>query len=156
MMKFFLYNTADADHTCVAFNHPNEIDHGFKDRLEFLPGRKIPYIHMDGKIIEGRWNWNDGYIEGRLEYGVASPLILDTIECGKPFMMINYPSVYIRIKADRRYTIKREAAMGITEYSFNDDGCHVPIVDLYTGHMFYMSKKKPCEYMSLKVSWEKK
>ena len=69
---------------------------------------------------------------------------LGNIAPGKPFMMVNYSGVFIRVAADKEYLIKRPAAMGMTEYSFNDDGNHVPIVELATGQLSYMSKMKPC------------
>lgn len=69
---------------------------------------------------------------------------LDKIPFGRPFMMLNYPGIYIRIKNIENYGLVRNCAMGRMEFPFNDDGHHVPIVSLETGDMMYMSKVKPC------------
>lgn len=72
-------------------------------------------------------------------YNVA----LGDIKPGKPFMMVNYPGIYIRVEADAKYEIRKFNVFD-TLTLFNDDGIHVPIVELATGHLFYMSKIKPC------------
>lgn len=69
---------------------------------------------------------------------------LEKIKPGRPFMMVNYDGVYIRIVTDENYGIVRDSAISRKEYPFNDDGVHVPIVDLHTGNLFYMAKSKPC------------
>lgn len=76
--------------------------------------------------------------------GHAYTTELGNIAPGKPFMMVNYSGVFIRVKADSKYLMKRPGAMGMVEYPFNDDGNHIPIVELATGILSYMSKIKPC------------
>lgn len=69
---------------------------------------------------------------------------LGKISCGTPFMMVNYNGIYIRVQADKDYKLLHWGAMQEIETIFNDDGIHVPVVELATGHLFYMAKVKPC------------
>lgn len=67
---------------------------------------------------------------------------LGDIGPGRPFMMVNYKGPYIRVEADR--DLKMLSGVFSEPYAFNDDGHHVPIVELSTGHLLHMSKDKPC------------
>lgn len=69
---------------------------------------------------------------------------LGAITPGRPFMMVNYTGVYIRVVSDPEYGLVTNRALGRSERPFNDDGCHVPIVELATGRLSYMAKAKPC------------
>jgi hypothetical protein len=69
---------------------------------------------------------------------------LEEIAPGRPFMMVNYHGIYIRVDSDKEYKLKRPAAMGEIEHPFNGDGQHIPVVELLTGRLFYMAKIKPC------------
>lgn len=71
-------------------------------------------------------------------------VILEEIAPGRPFMMVNYHGVYIRVDSEKEFKIKRPAAMGTLEHPFNGDTHYLPVVELTTGRLFYMSKKKPC------------
>jgi len=68
---------------------------------------------------------------------------LADIPCGSTFIMLNYKGLYMRVRTDPDYKL-------LTKYGnaepkcFNDTGFHVPIVELATGALFYMSKRKPC------------
>lgn len=67
---------------------------------------------------------------------------LEDIGYGRPFMMVNYKGVYIRVQSFSK-NLFIQGAMG--QYSdFNDDGFHIPIVELGTGHLMHMWKGKPC------------
>lgn len=46
---------------------------------------------------------------------------------GRLFGMVNYKGAYMRVQGDVR-----------------DDGVHLPIVEVATGRLFYMSREKPC------------
>jgi hypothetical protein len=71
------------------------------------------------------------------------PLKLSEIEIAKPFHMLGYKNPYIRVKAGIGYSlIVHGRPCGETE--FNDDGHHVPIVNLVTGSITWMAKDKPC------------
>lgn len=70
---------------------------------------------------------------------------LKDVQPGRPFMMVNYPGIFIRIFCKSRIVIARKLDAAIpADHDFNDDGCHVPIVELSTGNMSYMAKIKPC------------
>lgn len=60
---------------------------------------------------------------------------------GRLFTMVNYKGAYIRVEAQG--DLKTLSTVG-DPHPFNDDGCHVPIVELSTGYLSYMSKDKPC------------
>ena len=69
---------------------------------------------------------------------------LGDIGPGVIFMMVNYPGVYIRVKARDLQICFPGSFNPEKQRDFNDDGHHVPIVELANGHLFYMSKIKPC------------
>lgn len=77
---------------------------------------------------------------------------LGDIGFGTLFTMVNYRGSFIRVKSlDKLLLIapnkppSRAIMTDTTIYKpFNDDGFHVPIVELSTGILFYMSKKKLC------------
>jgi hypothetical protein len=66
---------------------------------------------------------------------------LGEIGVGKPFRMVNYEGVWMRVSANH---ITMLSGFNREERQFNDDGFHVPIVDLGTGNLIHMSKVKPC------------
>ncbi len=68
---------------------------------------------------------------------------LDKILYGRPFMMVNYSGVFIRVFGDPK-SMTFERHRGSNPLPFNDDGSHVPIVELATGKLSWMSKEKPC------------
>jgi len=63
---------------------------------------------------------------------------LGDIGCGKLFTMVNYKGAFIRVKMGDNNMVWSGRD------KFNDDGFHVPIVELATGDLFFMSKEKPC------------
>jgi len=71
------------------------------------------------------------------------PTPLEEVDLAVPFKMLNYKSVYIRVEAGAETKTVFPYRM-TNPLSFNDDGGHVPIVDLATGYLFWMSKIKPC------------
>jgi hypothetical protein len=73
------------------------------------------------------------------------PTPLQEIDFGVKFDMLNYDGQgpFIRIKSTTDFQTIVEHRMA-NPLSFNDDGYHVPIVNLHTGHVFHMVKIKPC------------
>ena len=68
---------------------------------------------------------------------------LEKIPCGLPFTMMNYSGAFIRVETDGEVqTIK--AARLANPLPFNDEGFHMPVVELGTGRLFWMHKSKPC------------
>ena len=60
---------------------------------------------------------------------------LGDIGFGRLFTMVNYKGAFIRVKSlDSKWLNIARA----------DDEFHVPIVELATGHLFFMAKEKPC------------
>lgn len=74
----------------------------------------------------------------------AYNVVLGDVAPGKPFMMLNSRGIYIRVEGGKDLKIVRETIYGRKECAFNDDGHHIPIVELATGKLSYMSKLKPC------------
>lgn len=72
---------------------------------------------------------------------------LEDIKPGEVFTMLNYDKLYIRIEADRGYTVRHEHTFNREWHELGTDGFHVAIVELNTGRFFYMSKQKPCKIM---------
>lgn len=71
------------------------------------------------------------------------PVELDSIEFGVPFEMLNYDGMYIRVYSPSDFqTISKYRHAN--PLSFNDDGYHVPVVEMATGILFGMAKVKPC------------
>lgn len=75
---------------------------------------------------------------------------LSGIGCAVPFEMLNYGSIYIRVEADSKLKILRHGTVNKQPVGFNYDGCHVPIVDLATGRLFWMAAIKPCRIVEKK------
>lgn len=67
---------------------------------------------------------------------------LGEISLGRIFIMCNYKGTYMRIAGEP--DLKMLYGVFSEPTSFNDDGCHVPIVELSTGRMTHMAKEKPC------------
>lgn len=81
-----------------------------------------------------------------IEYA-GFPDDLGDLDLAVPFEMLNYDSIYIRVKtSDDTKQIKHTLGFGKDGKvcNFNDDGYHVPIVDMADGHLFWMAKQKPC------------
>lgn len=68
---------------------------------------------------------------------------LGDIQPGRLFTMVNYEGAFLRVKA-HELKVQRTATMDEIVHDFNDDGVHVPIVEIATGYLFYMAKEKPC------------
>jgi len=69
---------------------------------------------------------------------------LGDIGFGRLFTMVNYKGAFIRVKCLDDLFITNPRTIAKDYHHFNDDGVHVPIVELATGHLFYMAKEKPC------------
>lgn len=69
---------------------------------------------------------------------------LEKIGFGRPFMMLNYTGVYIRVVGNDDYRLTVRRSMGDFTSSINDSDGSLPIVELATGRLSYMEKEKPC------------
>ncbi len=75
------------------------------------------------------------------------PSTLKEVPVGHLFMMLNYTGIYMRVEADKNVMTIREGRMA-NPLPFNDDGCHLPILDMATGSITWMSREKPCRCYS--------
>ncbi len=76
------------------------------------------------------------------------PVRLGNIGFGKPFTMLNYGSWQF-IRVNTHGEVSTILKYRITNpLPFNDDGFHVPIVNLANGELTWMSKEKPCRLVN--------
>jgi len=78
--------------------------------------------------------------------GEPYPVTLQDIPFGVLFTMLNYKGNFMRVKCLTKNlgVVRPYRAGGPDPVPFNDDGFHVPIVELATGNVLWMSKRKPC------------
>lgn len=92
------------------------------------------------------------------------PTSLENIEPGRPFFMLNYSGLFMKVRVTEnyyRFTMKKciqKIDVGTPSFPrevyfvpcddahlLNDDGHHVLIANLTTGELVLMSKEKPCK-----------
>lgn len=71
------------------------------------------------------------------------PTELKNIPLAVPFRMLNHHSVYIRVETFSAVDTVCKGRVS-NPLPFNHDGTHVPVVDMKTGHLFWMADTKPC------------
>lgn len=73
---------------------------------------------------------------------------LGELVIGAKFQMLNYESTYIRVATSEGYYLMHpDQQRG--PVLLDDDGFHVPICDLRTGRLSWMSKEKPVRIVLL-------
>jgi len=73
---------------------------------------------------------------------------LEKVPFGAVFLMLNYMGAFMRVRAeDGLLAVHPMRAGGPEPVPFNDDGVHVPIVEVSTGRLSWMAKVKPCRVM---------
>lgn len=74
----------------------------------------------------------------RLEY----PSELGDVQPGRPFFMLNYEGLFMRVNGASLKLVEADGCW-VRTWDFNDRGEHYPIVNLTTGALFHMHKTKP-------------
>lgn len=73
---------------------------------------------------------------------------LGEVRFGALFLMLNYSGAFMRVCAgDDLLVVRPMRAGGDDPVPFNDDGVHVPILEVATGRVSWMAKEKPCRVM---------
>tara|TARA_Y100000310_G_C20460086_1_gene704917 strand:- start:571 stop:846 length:276 start_codon:yes stop_codon:yes gene_type:complete len=75
------------------------------------------------------------------------PPPLKEIEFGVVFVMLNYDEYCMRVHAGEHVRISFLDSPKKNK-NFDDDGYHVPIVNLTTGRISWMAKNKPCKVVN--------
>lgn len=72
------------------------------------------------------------------------PTMLEDMPVGRPFEMYNYEGRFMRVKCGGYLLVTFPHAYDPGPRPFDGNKYHLPVVELSTGKLFYMSCKKPC------------
>jgi len=76
-----------------------------------------------------------------MTYRKEYPTELADCAPGRPFFMLNYDGLFMRVFANG---LRAYRGVDPLASDFNDMGYHYPIVNLTTGELTHMHKTKPC------------